>query len=49
MKRSLKVRDLDKNIPYLGHHFFNAAGVPMFDLDQVNHFHCLPCLDRRWV
>ncbi|KAF5653257.1 hypothetical protein FHETE_11414 [Fusarium heterosporum] len=36
-KESLKVKSLHKkNIPYLGHHFFNAAGVPIFDLDRVN-------------
>ncbi|KAL3587976.1 hypothetical protein FPOAC2_13875 [Fusarium poae] len=35
-KQSLKVKSLGKNIPYLGRHFFNAAGVPTFDLDKVN-------------
>ncbi|SCO54589.1 uncharacterized protein FFNC_15585 [Fusarium fujikuroi] len=32
----LKVESLQKNIPYLGHHFFNSAGVPTFDLDKVD-------------
>ncbi|PCD21483.1 hypothetical protein AU210_016445 [Fusarium oxysporum f. sp. radicis-cucumerinum] len=36
-KQPLKVESLHKNIPYLGHHFFNSAGVPTFDLDKVNH------------
>ncbi|CAG2003956.1 unnamed protein product [Fusarium graminearum] len=25
-----------KSIPYLGHHFFNGAGTPIFDLDKAN-------------
>ncbi|KAF4950795.1 hypothetical protein FSARC_13092 [Fusarium sarcochroum] len=35
-KQSFKVEGLRKSIPYLGHHFFNAAGVPTFDLDKAN-------------
>ncbi|KAM0542181.1 hypothetical protein ACHAO7_010070 [Fusarium culmorum] len=27
---------LPKSIPYLGHHFFNGAGTPIFDLDKAN-------------
>jgi hypothetical protein len=34
-KQSLKVKSLRRTIPYLGRHFFNAAGVPTFDLDQT--------------
>ncbi|KAF5228759.1 hypothetical protein FAUST_10884 [Fusarium austroamericanum] len=32
----LEVEGPPKNLPYLGHHFFNAAGVPTFDLDAAN-------------
>ncbi|KAF4332313.1 hypothetical protein FBEOM_13890 [Fusarium beomiforme] len=35
-KKPLKVEGLRKTIPYLGHHFFNAAGVPTFSLDKAN-------------
>ncbi|KAI1013326.1 hypothetical protein LB503_001581 [Fusarium chuoi] len=35
-KQDLKVQGLQKKLPYLGHHFFNAAGVPTFDLDKAN-------------
>ncbi|TVY62396.1 hypothetical protein Focb16_v004145 [Fusarium oxysporum f. sp. cubense] len=35
-KQPLKVEGLRKSIPYLGRHFFNAAGVPTFDLDKAN-------------
>ncbi|KAF5616486.1 hypothetical protein F25303_13503 [Fusarium sp. NRRL 25303] len=35
-KESLEVKNLNKNIPYLGHHFFTTAGIPTFDLDPVN-------------
>ncbi|KAH7464300.1 hypothetical protein FOMA001_g17721 [Fusarium oxysporum f. sp. matthiolae] len=34
-KQDLKIRSLSKKIPYLGHHYFNAAGVPTFDLDKA--------------
>ncbi|EXK24366.1 hypothetical protein FOMG_18903 [Fusarium oxysporum f. sp. melonis 26406] len=30
------VEGLRKSIPYLGRHFFNAAGVPTFDLDKAS-------------
>ncbi|KAM0555094.1 hypothetical protein ACHAPJ_006443 [Fusarium lateritium] len=33
-KQSLQFEGYRK-IPYIGHHFFNAAGVPTFDLDKV--------------
>jgi len=35
-KQPLKVEGLRKSIAYLGRHFFNAAGVPTFDLDKAN-------------
>ncbi|CAG7556018.1 unnamed protein product [Fusarium equiseti] len=35
-KSSIKVDGVRKELPYLGHHYFNAAGVPTFDLDTVN-------------
>lgn len=35
-KSSIKVAGMRKELPYLGHHFFNAAGVPTFDLDSAN-------------
>jgi hypothetical protein len=35
-KSSFKLDGLRKNLPYLGHHYFNAAGVPTFDLDAAN-------------
>ncbi|EMT69211.1 hypothetical protein NOF04DRAFT_19583 [Fusarium oxysporum II5] len=35
-KQPLKVEGLRKSIPYLGRHFFNAAGVPTFDLDKAS-------------
>ncbi|KAF4342259.1 hypothetical protein FBEOM_3796 [Fusarium beomiforme] len=35
-KQSLRVKGIRKNIPYLGHHFFNTDGVPTFDLDKTN-------------
>ncbi|KAH7169772.1 uncharacterized protein B0J16DRAFT_419334 [Fusarium flagelliforme] len=35
-KQSLKVKSLHRNIPYLGRHSFNAAGVPTFNLGKVN-------------
>ncbi|RGP64745.1 hypothetical protein FSPOR_7681 [Fusarium sporotrichioides] len=35
-KSSFKLDGPPKNLPYLGHHFFNAAGVPTFDLDAAN-------------
>ncbi|RBR18954.1 uncharacterized protein FIESC28_05776 [Fusarium coffeatum] len=35
-KGSLKVEGFRKRLPYLGQHFFNAAGVPTFDLDTYS-------------
>ncbi|SPJ85677.1 uncharacterized protein FTOL_11459 [Fusarium torulosum] len=35
-KQALRVDSIRSSIPYLGHHFFNAAGVPTFDLDKAN-------------
>ncbi|KAM0347901.1 hypothetical protein ACHAP4_011164 [Fusarium culmorum] len=35
-KQSLKVKSLCRNVPYLGRHFFNTAGVPTFDLDRAD-------------
>ncbi|RGP73400.1 hypothetical protein FLONG3_6346 [Fusarium longipes] len=35
-KSSFKLESLRKDLPYLGHHYFNAAGVPTFDLDAAN-------------
>lgn len=35
-KKALRVESLHRNIPYLGHHFFNANGVPIFDLHKAN-------------
>ncbi|KAL7755395.1 hypothetical protein ACKLNR_014493 [Fusarium oxysporum f. sp. zingiberi] len=37
-KQALRVKSIRKNIPYLGHHFFNVDGVPTFDLDKANQF-----------
>ncbi|KAM0339373.1 hypothetical protein ACHAPU_010938 [Fusarium lateritium] len=34
-KQSLRVDSINSKVPYLGHHFFNAAGVPTFDLDKA--------------
>ncbi|KAF4502792.1 hypothetical protein FAGAP_948 [Fusarium agapanthi] len=35
-KKPLQVKGLRKTIPYLGHHFFSAAGIPTFSLDKAN-------------
>ncbi|KAF4452735.1 hypothetical protein F53441_4446 [Fusarium austroafricanum] len=34
--QDLQVQGLRQKLPYIGHHFFNAAGVPTFDLDKVS-------------
>ncbi|GKU09563.1 unnamed protein product, partial [Fusarium langsethiae] len=35
-KEGLRVKSVPKKIAYLGHHYFNADGVPTFDLDEAH-------------
>ncbi|KAF5019158.1 hypothetical protein F66182_8837 [Fusarium sp. NRRL 66182] len=42
---SLSVHAYRKKLPFLGHHYFNAAGVPTFDLIKANQLHVSKKLD----
>ncbi|KAL5600835.1 hypothetical protein FOVSG1_006865 [Fusarium oxysporum f. sp. vasinfectum] len=48
-KKPLKVEGLRKTLPYLGHHFFNAAGVPTFSLDKANQLLLYHSLLVLWL